>query len=124
MFKYHGYSGPCPSTLVSAKKETGRECEHLNFSCECDVNRLSSEKDGPVNRYCLDVRVKCTECGLPFRFIGLPTGIDLNGAAVSIDGTEGRFAIAPKGQVISQLESDGDVTGFTVRRIVEQAEDK
>lgn len=93
---------------------TGK-CEHLNFVCECDVNRLPTKEGGPIERYSMDVRVKCADCGIPFRFIGLPCGVDLNGAAVSIDATEGRFAIAPKGQVVSVLE--GGVVGFSVRNV-------
>jgi hypothetical protein len=92
------------------------DCQHENFICDCDVSRISSTEGGPINRYSLDVRVRCVDCNLPFRFIGLPTGLDLNGAATSMDATEGRFAIAPKGQVISQLDRDGDITGFSVRR--------
>lgn len=88
-------------------------CEHLNFECECDVNRMPTKEGGPIERYSMAVRVKCSECGTPFRFIGLPAGLDLNGAAVSVDATEGRFAIAPKGQVVSVLE--GGVVGFSVR---------
>jgi hypothetical protein len=88
-------------------------CEHLNFSCECDVNRLPTKEGGPIERFCMDVRVKCADCGLPFRFIGLPAGLDLNGAATSVDACEGRFAIAPKGQVVSVLE--GGVSGFSIR---------
>jgi len=60
------------------------------------------------------VTIKCDACGVPMRFIGLPTGVDLHGAAVSLDGTEGRFAIAPKGEVVSELE--GTAVGFTVRK--------
>lgn len=89
-------------------------CLHENFACECDVNRLSSTEGGPINRFTMDVRVKCADCGLSFRFIGLPAGLDLNGAAVSVDGCEGRFAIAPKGQVVSVMENAP--MGFTVRR--------
>jgi len=73
-------------------------CEHRDFEASVEVNRLED-----TGRFNADVRIKCVECGTPFRFIGLPAGVDLNGAAVSIDGTEGRFAIAAKG-------------GFTVRR--------
>jgi hypothetical protein len=88
-------------------------CEHHNFTADVTVNRLPAKEGGPVERYSADVRVKCLDCGLPFRFIGLPAGVDLNGAAVSIDGTEARLAIAPKGQVITPLDG---VTGFTARR--------
>lgn len=83
-------------------------CEHRNFEATVEVNRLEGS-----GRFNADVRITCTECGTPFRFIGLPAGVDLNGAAVSVDGTEARLAIAPKGEVITPLEGVG---GFTVRR--------
>ena len=86
------------------------KCEHQNFDCEVTVNRLEDTK-----QFQADVRVKCMDCGTPFRFIGLPYGLDLNGAAVSVDGTEGRFAIAPKGEVRTMVDPDA-VGGFSVRR--------
>lgn len=98
---------------LEGKDMSDQQCEHTNFACECDVNRLSAKEGGPINRYCMDVRVKCADCGVSFRFIGLPAGLDLNGASTSVDACEGRFAIAPKGQVISVLE--GGVQGFSVR---------
>lgn len=89
------------------------DCEHMNFAAEVDVNRLPTEEGGPIKRYCADVRIKCADCGLPLRFIGLPAGLDLNGAATSVDATEARLAIAPKGEVISVME--GGVSGFSIR---------
>lgn len=86
-------------------------CNHSNFMTEVEINRLGDHS--PV-RFCADIRIRCEDCGLPFRFIGLPAGVDLNGAATSVDATEGRFAIAPKGEVISVIE--GGVSGFSVRR--------
>ena len=93
-------------------------CPHASFACECDVNRLPTKDGGPVERYCLDVRVRCADCGLPFRFIGLPAGLDLNGASVSINAEEGHFAIGPKGQVVSVME--GAPTGYSVRMTSER----
>lgn len=83
-------------------------CSHDNFFACANVTHM---KD--TGQYQADFKVSCHDCGKPFRFIGLPCGMDLNGAAVSIDGTEGRFAIAPKGEVQSVLE--GAPQGFTVR---------
>lgn len=83
-------------------------CQHVNFVADVCVNRLEDS-----GRFNADVRIMCEHCKLPFRFIGLPTGLDLNGASVSVDGCEGRFAIAPKGEVITPLDGVG---GFTVRR--------
>jgi len=84
-------------------------CPHEDFHAEVDVHRLID-----TGRFQADVRIRCKQCLTPFRFIGLPCGLDLNGAAVNPDGTEGRFAVAPKGEVVSILE--GAAAGFTVRR--------
>lgn len=81
------------------------------------LHRVSHHVDADVNyledsgRFCLDLRVKCAECGELFRFLGLPIGLDLSGAARSHDGTEGRFAICP----VSQEPPSGGLLGFTVR---------
>lgn len=85
------------------------KCSHPDFNANVEVTKF-----GDTNRCTADVRIFCAVCGVPMRFIGLPTGVDLNGAAVSIDGEEGRFAIAPKGEVVSELE--GTPHGFTVRK--------
>lgn len=85
-------------------------CKHENFLGDVSVNRIED-----VGRFIADVRIKCTDCGVPMRFIGLPAGVDLNGASVSIDATEARLAIAPQGEVIPALE-DGSVHGFSVRK--------
>jgi hypothetical protein len=86
-----------------------RPCPHPDFAANVTVNRLEDS-----GRFCADVRIECVACGVPFRFIGLPLGLDLNGAAVSADGCEARLAVAPKGDVLAML--DEGVTGFTVRR--------
>lgn len=85
------------------------KCEHKQFAAEVDVARLEDS-----GRFNADVRIKCADCGMPFRFVGLPCGLDLNGAAVSIDGTEARMAIAPRHEVSTPL--DDAPMGFTVRR--------
>lgn len=84
-------------------------CQHTKFTASVTVNRLED-----TGRFTADVRISCEECGLPFRFIGLPAGLDLNGASVSVDATEARLAIAPKGQVISVVE--GGCHGFSIRK--------
>ena len=87
---------------------TTSECPHEIFEASVNVNRLED-----VGRFCADITVHCTQCQTPFRFIGLPIGLDLNGASVSVDGTEAHMAIAPKGEVLTPLDGP---TGFTVRR--------
>lgn len=86
-----------------------KSCKHENFLADVQVNRIEN-----VGKFQADVRIKCVDCGVPFRFIGLPCGLDMNGAAVSVDGCEGRFAVAPKGEVIAATDKDG-IGGFSVR---------
>jgi len=45
------------------------------------------------------VFIECAKCGKPFQFLGLPLGLSLVGAAMSVDGVEARLAIAPVGAV-------------------------
>lgn len=85
------------------------ECGHDDFNASVTVNRIAD-----VGRFSADVRISCAQCGVPMRFIGLPAGLDLEGAATSVDGTEARLAIAPRGEVLSAME--GAPMGFTVRR--------
>ena len=91
-------------------------CEHVNFEANVAVALMPSVEGGPINRWMADVTVKCAECGLPFRFIGLPAGMDLNSPCVSVNAEEARMPIAPRGHVLSELE--GGPQGFSVRRVV------
>lgn len=72
-------------------------CKHMEFSAQVNVLRL--EDSGIFN---CDITIKCVECGEPFSFIGLPSGVDLEGAMVSIDDTEARLAIVPGRQPLAQ----------------------
>ena len=91
------------------------KCDHMNFAANVAVNRIQEGEGGPVTKYMADVTVKCADCGTPFRFIGLPAGIDFKSPMVSVNGEELRAPIAPRGEVASVLEGDCDV-GFTVRK--------
>lgn len=87
----------------------------------CKHNKSHSIKANVVyledtDRFTLELTVLCNDCQKPFRFIGLPAGFDINGSCVSIDATEARLAIAPKDEVIPELEG-GIPSGFSVRRI-------
>ena len=87
-----------------------KRCKHEGFEAKVDVDRLVD-----TGRFMADIKIWCTQCEIPMRFIGLPAGLDINGAAVSVDATEARMAIAPKGEVVPALEG-GVPAGFSVRR--------
>lgn len=89
---------------------TNLKCPHEDFHAEVRVDRLEDS-----GRFCADVRIRCVKCGEPFRFLGLPCGLDLNGATVSVDGTELRVAIGTEETVANIIDGNCPV-GFTVRR--------
>lgn len=74
-------------------------CEHHDFNAQCQITRLED-----TGQFMLEVRVHCTQCKVPFQFAGLPAGLNLRGAAVSVDGQEARLAIAPAGTVACFLD--------------------
>lgn len=117
--------GPDPNKNICVCGWMGKDyqlvdCPHLHFRANVIVNRLEEYADesrrGELstveahNRFCADVTIKCDDCATPFRFIGLPAGLDLNGACTNPDATEGRFAIGPKDEVRLLVQ------GFSVRR--------
>lgn len=81
------------------------DCDHQQFSVRVEVVRLED-----TGKYAADVTINCVECGVPMVFLGLPRGLDPNGAATNVDGTELRAAIHPKGEVNPSVGA-----GFMVR---------
>lgn len=72
-----------------------KPCEHMNFAAQANVFRLSDTEGGPITGYKLDVTVKCADCGLPFRFKGLPFGSHPHEPRLSADSETLRAPIEP-----------------------------
>jgi hypothetical protein len=70
--------------------QTQLACKHEQFKADCRINRLED-----TGRFCIEVKVHCEQCGLPFHFPGLPHGILLNHPSVNPDKTEFRCPIIP-----------------------------
>lgn len=83
-------------------------CEHRDFTAVVKIARF---KDRPECQ--ADVRINCAKCQKPFRFLGLPSGLDFRGACVSLDGLEARLAIVDKDKTLEQFAG---VAGFTIAR--------
>lgn len=74
-------------------------CKHEDFNARVDVTRLETS-----GGFMADVTINCAQCNLPFQFLGLPAGINMQGAMVSVDGLEARMAISPQGAQPSPLQ--------------------
>lgn len=88
-------------------------CEHKEFHANVAVNRMEDTK-----RFMANITIRCAACGISMRFLGLPSGLDLDGATTSFDGTEARLAIAPYGETVPAIDG---VVGFSIRK---NSEDK
>lgn len=69
------------------------DCEHKDFKATVSVGRIED-----IGRFVADITIECAYCKLPFRFLGLPMGMNYDGATINVDGTELRAGIAPYGQ--------------------------
>ena len=77
-------------------KETAMgACEHIEFEAEVDVLRLLNS-DGKLSGFSTDTRVKCSQCGERFVFMGVPVGWLANEPAVSFDGYEVHMPLRPE----------------------------
>lgn len=113
--KEHGHmeiAGFCARCGIKVKEQPTGRCLHNNFAADVNVNRIQNQ-DGVVTRFNADVRIECADCGCEFRFLGLPTGLNMDGAAVDVPGTTARLAVAPKGESLPPLEGP---KGFSIRK--------
>lgn len=83
-------------------------CDHLNFHASVAVKRLTDGDGGPVTGYAADISVKCDQCGMPFRFIGLNAGNHHSEPRVSVDGCELRAPLEP-----AEYDKFLSVAGYT-----------
>jgi hypothetical protein len=88
-------------------------CQHLHFCSEVDVNRLTELESGIVDHFVADIRLRCADCGLTFRFPGIQHGVHYE-PRTSLDGTELRVSVEPASGVRKSLldeirEADGRI---------------
>jgi hypothetical protein len=90
-----------------AKPTGSSDCDHPRFSARVDVNRFEDS-----GGFLAEVTIKCSRCNLPFQFQGLPIGLHMAGAAMSVNGQEARLAIWPSDRVFHPLSG---AIGFGVK---------
>ena len=85
-------------------------CPHDAFNATVDVHRLLDTQDGEALRCMVDLRVVCARCDTPLTF-ALPMGANLvQGAMMSVDGTEARLTAR-----IGIPREPGGTLGFGMR---------
>lgn len=81
-------------------------CEHNDFQASVTVNSLQGV------RFVAEIRIQCKDCGTPFVFYGLEAGLNIDGASVSMDGTEARISIGPQGEKLPEYKGP---RGFSIK---------
>lgn len=71
------------------------ECKHEKFEAAVDVARLSHEENGAITGYGADIKIRCAQCGIPFRFMGVRHGYSRFDPRINVDGTELRAPLEP-----------------------------
>ena len=86
------------------------KCKHEAFHVAANIHGFED-----TGGFLAEIRINCRQCGHPFQFMGLELGLNLNGAAMDVDGQEARLAIAPVGEIPQPLDK-GLVSGFRVKQ--------
>lgn len=71
------------------------DCQHNNFITEAKVIRLTDVEGGPVTGYSADIKIRCADCSMPFRFLGLNVGYSTREPHTDVAGGELRIPIKP-----------------------------
>jgi hypothetical protein len=97
-------------------RRAAMSCDHQQFAGAVEVSRLTGTEGGPVTGYAADIKIKCADCGRPFRFVGVPGGVSPNQPTVSLAGDELRAPIEPMpawiAASLASTPSGGDDSGL------------
>lgn len=63
-------------------------CDHTNQKATVRVINLED-----TGKTMAEIEISCSDCGTPYRFIGLPMGMSLRQPSTDVDGTELRIPI-------------------------------
>ena len=69
-------------------------CQHEQFTAQVNVGRVTHE--GQPLRFVADITISCVQCGEPFRFLGVESGLHFERPTVSIDALELHAPIEPE----------------------------
>ena len=70
-------------------------CRHEGFQTACLVMGSRPDDRAAVDQYRAEIKIRCAQCGLPFRFKGLIAGFSQGAPTVSMHGDELRIPLEP-----------------------------
>lgn len=85
---------------MSGRADPDRACLHPNFVATVEVCRRIADGEPeldstPAIGFAADIRVHCAACDEPFRWVGVPAGLNPRHPTVSIDDLELRAPLRP-----------------------------
>lgn len=74
---------------------TSTPCTHPSAEAFVEFARLQDDGEDTPHAFSASVRLYCSACAEPFRWIGAPVGLSPRSPMVSVDGQELRAPLAP-----------------------------
>lgn len=71
------------------------DCKHESFAARVEVNRLGDGPGTPIRTFLAEITVRCSQCDLPFHFVGLDAGLSFTKPTVNFGATTLNAPIAP-----------------------------
>lgn len=102
-------------TTEPINPNTGSPCQHESFEVSCNVSRLSEEEGGGISHFQADIKLKCHDCNLPFRFLGLDRGVSFRRPMIDTEALELRAPIAPGPSPAENVHHVFEVSGESIR---------
>lgn len=86
------------------------ECAHENFHAMIKVARLEDS-----GKFCAEITIHCIDCNEPFRFLGVPAGLNFRAPTCSIDDLELFAPIEPQGTPRLQAKASYEMPDIPTR---------
>jgi hypothetical protein len=80
-------------------------CEHKNFAANVDVNRIVHYEKENIISFAAELKIKCSDCGLPFEFRGFESGFSFHKPMINVNCQELRLPIIPSSDPVDQINA-------------------
>jgi len=105
--------GPCSrkdGCEKKCKKFAAPGCKHEDQEMNSECTFLED-----TEYWMVEIKIKCKKCGIAFKFMGLPAGLDYEKPTINVLGTTIHLPVHPVGEEPPPLPLNGP-KGFSVKK--------
>lgn len=74
-------------------------CTHTELNSEVRVQHLAD-----TGRFIVELELRCVLCGIPFQFMGAPTGLSMSRPTVNVPATTLHVPVAPGERSLDEVQ--------------------